>query len=183
MPEIRIDGAAYIWLALGVLFLPLSWLLAAMLAACFHELCHIAAGKLCGVSCAGVTVGTGGAVIELEDPTRLEELVIAVSGPCGSLLLMLSMGIWPQLAICGLAQGLFNLLPVYPLDGGRIARCLLGKWAVLAEALAMGCLLLSGTALSCRYKMGIFPIILAMVICIKAIQRKFPCKAAVIGVQ
>ena len=183
MPELRVEGTVCIWLALGLLFLPFSWLIAAILAACFHELCHVAAGKLCGVSFGRVTVGTGGAVMELQNPTRWEELAIAVSGPCGSLLLVLLMEKWPQLAICGLVQGLFNLLPVYPLDGGRMACCLLGKWAVAAEILAMGCILLAGAVLSFGYEVGYLPALLAAIICIKAIQRKFPCKEAAIGVQ
>ena len=48
-----------------------------------------------------------------------------ICGPLGSFLLFISIRYFPRLALCGLIHGLYNLMPIYPLDGGRIVKCLL----------------------------------------------------------
>ena len=60
--------------------------------------------------------------MELGCLSPVRELLAAAAGPVGSLSLMLMGRFFPRLALCGLVQGLFNLLPIYPLDGGRILR-------------------------------------------------------------
>ena len=183
MPEIRIDGFAYVALAAGVLFLPLSWLAAALVAGAVHECFHFLMAKRCRISCYSLRIDMGGAVLQMQPMTRREELLISLAGPCGSLLLLFFLRIWPQLAVCGLAQGIFNLLPVYPLDGGRIARCLLGRGSAYVERFALVWVMLGGILCSCGYHMGMLPFFLAGAVTGKAIQRKFPCKAAKDGVQ
>ena len=131
---ISVDPAAWIFAAVLLLTLPLNWLLAAFFAAAFHELCHILAIRLLGGRIWGLRVRTGGAVIETEPLDFGRELVCALAGPCGSLLLLLCCRWIPRVALCALVQGLFNLLPVYPLDGGRALQC--GAGMLLPEKLA-----------------------------------------------
>lgn len=122
MDRIWVSGWGCVALALTLLVLPLPWVAAAVLAAAVHELCHYLAIAALGGQVGRIAVGSGGAAMELGCLSLVRELLAAAAGPVGSLSLMLMGRFFPRLALCGLVQGLFNLLPIYPLDGGRILR-------------------------------------------------------------
>ena len=122
MDRIWVSGWGCVALALTLLVLPLPWVAAAVLAAAVHELCHYLAIAALGGQVGRSAVGSGGAAMELGCLSPVRELLAAAAGPVGSLSLMLMGRFFPRLALCGLVQGLFNLLPIYPLDGGRILR-------------------------------------------------------------
>lgn len=65
--------------------------------------------------------------MDLSPMTAPREAVCALAGPLGSFVLVSLGKYWPELALMALGQGIFNLIPVYPLDGGRFARCLAGE--------------------------------------------------------
>ena len=111
-------------LALALLVLPIWWVLAAVLAAIWHEACHYVALRLCGGRTLGFRAGLAGAVMEVRFSGPGQELICALAGPLGSLFLLVLARWLPRTAICAGFQGLYNLLPIYPLDGGRVARCL-----------------------------------------------------------
>lgn len=179
----QVDVTLYLGLALALLMLPFSWLVAAVLAAMFHELCHIAAARSLKLSWSGFAADTGGMVIYMGAMLPKETILVTAAGPLGSLLLIILVRIWPQIAVCGLAQGLFNLLPVYPLDGGRILYCLMGSKGRWIEGSAIFCVLLAGLFLSFYSELGISTLLLSVLVTVRAIQRKFPCKGANLGVQ
>ena len=121
-PAISLDGGFCILLALLVLVLPLPWLTAAILAASVHELCHYLALRLTGASVYGLCLGLGGARMETSPLSPTQELIAAAAGPVGSALLLL-LGRWmPRTALCGVIHCIYNLLPLFPLDGGRVLR-------------------------------------------------------------
>ena len=102
------------------------------------------------------------------------ELICALAGPGGSLLLGLAP--IPELAVCGLIQGLFNLIPLMPMDGGRALGCLLeltvpghqGSIQNTLEFLVLGVLM--GLILVFRAGLAGFGVWMLLVM------RKFPCK-------
>lgn len=134
--EIRVTPGGYLALAAGVLLLPLPWLLAGLSAAAVHEGCHYAAIRLCRKRVYSICIGPGKAVIETEPMEEFQQLLCAAAGPMGSFLMLAFAKTIPPLAICGLIQGLFNLCPVLPMDGGRVVRSslvlLFPRWGEVA---------------------------------------------------
>ena len=116
-------GACILW-AFLLLVLPLRLMAASVTAALIHEFCHWLAICLCGERPDCVTIGAGGMVMETPPMEPGRELCCALAGPAGSFLLVLLYRLFPLLSLCALVQGCFNLLPVYPLDGGRALRCI-----------------------------------------------------------
>ena len=166
-------GFCILW-AMMILTLPLKFLLAAMTAAMIHEVCHILAVWFTGGRILGFTLGAGGLTMDVAPMPPGVELICALAGPGGSLLLGLAPV--PELAVCGLIQGLFNLIPLMPMDGGRALGCLLeltvpghqGSIQNTLEFLVLGVLM--GLILVFRAGLAGFGVWMLLVM------RKFPCK-------
>lgn len=122
--KFRIEASAYLLWAFMVLVLPLRWLFAAAMAVLVHELCHWLALKALDIEVIGVTVRSGGIRMKTEPMTSGKELICALAGPAGGLVLLLFIRWIPRIAVIALVQSAFNLLPMYPLDGGRALRCI-----------------------------------------------------------
>ena len=67
----------------------------------------------------------GGAVMDASPMSTVRELFCVLAGPIGGMLLSLFFRWIPRVAICAVFQSAFNLLPIYPLDGGRAVGCIL----------------------------------------------------------
>lgn len=176
---IRLDPWTCIYLALLFLIMPLPWLLAAVTAAAFHELCHMAAVRAMGGRVEGMRLGIIGAVMETDLPSRAREGLAALAGPAGSFLLV-SLYRWlPHIAICAFVQGIFNLLPLYPLDGGRALRCLL-RSGFRERTVTVIEWVLAAVAVAAVLR---FSAALALMMAVRLLFGKIPCKEGQIGVQ
>lgn len=176
------SGAALIALALAVLVLPLRWLGASILAAAVHEGCHWAAVRLCGGQVNRLSAGVFGAEMAVTGLNTAQELLCALAGPIGGLAMLSLSRILPRTALCAGLQSLYNLLPIYPLDGGRALRCLCALVLPgragdrLCEAVHVICLLSIGILgiYGCFFlKLGLLPLILSAMLIAKG---KMPCK-------
>lgn len=98
----------------------LSWLFAVVI----HECSHILVIRILRKRIIRIHVGMTGMKIYTEPLSHTQELLCAAAGPAGSLLLLFVMKWMPLAALFGTVQGLYNLLPLYPMDGGRILRIL-----------------------------------------------------------
>lgn len=116
--DIRAD-ACFLGAAL-VFLLPVRWWLAALLSAAFHEGCHYAAVRFFDCPVYAVTVSGAGVRMETGELPPAQALLCSLAGPIGQLLLIIPCHVFPRLAICAFLQAVFNLLPVLPLDGGRV---------------------------------------------------------------
>lgn len=169
--KLYLTGGMYLYLAFLILFLPLRWLAALAVSTLVHELFHMAAIRLCGLPIHSVRLGVGGAVIHTPAMTDRQELLCALAGPLGGLCLLF-FGKWlPMTAICAAFQSIYNLLPLYPSDGGRILRC--GARIMFPERTALRlckiietgflvCAAVLGLYGTCVLRLGLLPVLISV---------------------
>ncbi len=164
-------------LACMILTLPLKWLIAAIAAAVFHELCHYMAIILLGGHAVALRFQGSAIQMDVLQLSRGRELLCALAGPMGGFLLLFLLPYCPRLAFCGCMQSVYNLLPIYPQDGGRAVRCLAFLLLPAAYAawlctflmwLCIGILLCLGLYAAFIAKLGILPLLLSAAVTIKA---------------
>lgn len=119
---INLDTSACIWWAILVLTVPLPWLVALTSAALFHELGHIFTVWVFGGSITEIQLFSFGAWMQASPMSAGKRILSTLTGPLFSFLLLLSFRIFPRVALCGLIQGIVNLLPLPWLDGGRVVK-------------------------------------------------------------
>ena len=143
-------------------------------AAAAHEAGHVMAIHLVGGRVTGIRLGMCDAKIETRGLGYRQEIFCALAGPGMSVLACLALrSDFPTCAAISLLLGLFNALPVYPLDGGRALRAGLCLFLPLGRAEAVSNLVslavcaagLAG-AISCAkaYGLGFAPVALWLVV-------------------
>ena len=120
--NISADRGFFPVLALMLLLFPLRFLVGVLLAALIHELGHLLALKIAGGRVLSIRLRSFGARIEAAPMSPGRTALCALAGPAAGALTIFALKSFPELALAGLVQTVFNLLPVYPLDGGRALR-------------------------------------------------------------
>lgn len=154
--RIRVEGSAWVLFALLVLLLPLNWVLAAAAAGAFHELCHLLMLRWMKIPIYQFRIGLRGAVLETAPMTARQELLGALAGPVGSFLLLLGVHTFPRIALCAAAQGIYNLLPIFPMDGGRCVNSMLHMFFQKTKAEAVM------SKIECIAKMGLLILFISL---------------------
>jgi len=132
-----VGGGAFFLIAVAVLFGAGEFLLLVIIAAGAHELGHYMALKIQGCRVSGVRLGTTGVTLMYErSATYAQEILTTAAGPVASAALALLMALTARLtrfepayrlAGMSLLFCVFNLLPVFPLDGGRILHAAIAR--------------------------------------------------------
>lgn len=131
----------------GYWLLGLAGVLGLVISIVVHEFCHSLVARHYGLPIGGISLFMFGGVAEMTDepPAPRTEFLMAVAGPASSFALaglfggLESAGIgqgWPAWLIAllfylswlNLVLAVFNLVPAYPLDGGRMLRAVLWAW-------------------------------------------------------
>ena len=179
-----LEPAFAIILAITFLIFPFKWVIA-WLSACFvHELSHCIALNLCRCRIRSISVHPGGAYIATVPLTNKQELFCALAGPVGGLLPVMLFRIFPRFAVCSVIHSCYNLLPVFPMDGGRAMRCILNRLFLkptveiicnFVRAALFVLVFLFGLFAFFIMKLGPLPLIFAMTLIFKC--TKSSCKA------
>jgi Zn-dependent protease len=128
-----------IWLMLGML--------AVFVCVTLHELGHALAARCFGIRVPRILLLPIGGMAEMESIPRRprDEIIIALAGPAVNYVLigllmifvrfphgwhlgyfeLTAAGMGRYLVLANLVMGVFNLLPAFPMDGGRVLRALL----------------------------------------------------------
>lgn len=189
--EIRIHPLLIVVAAGACVLGRLDELLQAFVALSLHEACHAITARAFGCRIQSIDVMPFGGVARLDrrEMTLQAEWSIAIAGPVSSFiiagLIALFCNASPYTAArlepflrFNLMLGVINLLPALPLDGGRVAKCLLQERAGLSlsvritawSGVAIGALMLIGFAVAVLYRvynltlpvMGVFLLIAAV---------------------
>lgn len=178
LPELSFQRGSWLFLSVMLLIVPFPWLAAAWTAAFVHELCHMIALKWMGHPVAEIHIGIFGARIRTTPLPPLDELVCALAGPFGALLLLPFARWIPLVCLFGAAQSFFNLIPVYPMDGGRALRSALGLLGLgdavfdICETVLCAVVLAMGIWASWTLKFGMIPIVTSLCIVFPAVWKK-----------
>jgi Zn-dependent protease/CBS domain-containing protein len=159
----RQGGAEAAWQ--GTIFIVLIFLCVLL-----HELGHVFAARRYGVRTRDVTLWPFGGIASMEcmPDKPSEELIVAVAGPAVNVAIaaMLLLWLWPHLDVDSLTKiedpavslavkvaganiilVVFNMIPAFPMDGGRVLRALLAMRMGNARATEMAATIGQGFAI------------------------------------
>jgi Zn-dependent protease/CBS domain-containing protein len=148
------------------------YILALFASVLLHEIGHVLVARLYGIGTREIVMYPIGGVSRLESqPKARQELLISTAGPVVNLLIAVILlatqrnflpletlrvptdaNLIQRIAMGNLVLGLFNLLPAFPMDGGRILRSVIAFWKSEEDATQIA----AGAGKSLAVGMGLF---------------------------
>jgi len=101
-----------------------------------HEIGHAVAAKKFGFSTKSITLYPFGGIAAIKmEPSNAEEFWIAIAGPAVNFaiaflslpILFFGYNIFSFIITINILMGVFNMIPAYPMDGGRVLRAILSR--------------------------------------------------------
>lgn len=142
-----------------------------------HEASHLLTLTCLRVPVCRFSLSAVGAVLETPPLSYRDEIIAAASGPAvNAVLFLLLIQKDPAFALVNFCLLAYNLLPFYPLDGGRILRAVLctlfqERTAQIVERLItlLGMLSLTALAvyLTCIWHAGLWPVLVCAILLMK----------------
>lgn len=126
--KLLVDPGAFLLFAVSILVIPLRLLFAWILAVLIHEFGHYLALRLLKIKVNYVQIKAFGINMHTETIGGWQEIICAAAGPLAGLSTLFVSKWLPTTATFAFVHAIFNLLPIFPFDGGRIAHCVLNLW-------------------------------------------------------
>ncbi len=182
--KIEITPAFLVFLCAYYYFDPAQTFAPFLLSVSLHEAGHLFVMAILGAKVHKLRLGACGASIETAPLSYRHELLIAAAGPIINFsLLLFFLRREPVTALVNFCLLCYNLLPFYPLDGGRILRSLLRLLLgdrtarVMERLICVLCLILvTGGAcyLTCVWHAGLWPVLLCGLLILRLGETIFP---------
>lgn len=118
--SIHIQPGFLIYMSLCIMLIPARIILAWLIASVVHEVGHIICIIFMKKEIYSLNIKASGMYIEMESIPHWQEGIIALSGPLIGFSLLFVSKYMPMTALFAMFQGVYNLLPFYPMDGGRV---------------------------------------------------------------
>ena len=168
--EIRLHPLCGIMILLAAMVDELPAVMVSFSAVLYHELMHMLAAVLMGYSVTSLELlpfGSSAVIEGLYEEAPHAELLIALAGPASNVLMVMTLTTlkayvdlnFPEqerFVQTNLQLALFNLLPLWPMDGGRVLRSTLSRIMSLGRATRVAAALgvLGGIALAASAILG-----------------------------
>ena len=172
-------------LAIMVLLFPIQWISAWCIASVIHEFGHIFALYILQIRPKSIRFELFGMRIDSENMNSRQEFICALAGPVAGFM-VLSIARWiPRIAVCAFFQSVCNMLPIYPLDGGRALSSILrfvfqknniDRHTMFVERIALVIVGIITIWVTVSIHAGWIPICVFLFLLLKTLIIKIPCK-------
>ncbi len=179
-----VHPVTYLVLTFAIFTVPISWVIAWLVAGLIHELGHYIAITLLGKRIYGMRICWNGIVLETEELER-KRWICALAGPLAGAVLIFFCRWFPRLAVCAFVQSAVNLLPIFPADGGQFVFGMLSLWlsysvakriTLTISAVLVVLLLLAALYILFEFSGKLVSLCLLMVLLAKLARIRFSCK-------